>query len=82
MAAAKAAKSAGKRGGKVNLRPSAKKEAVTRIPKMVDTKVMGLEPVVDGVVFQDNDVRLSACYNWYNYFYDTAESKKYALEHI
>ena len=81
MAAAKAAKSAGKRGGKVNLRPSAKKEAVTRIPKMVDTKVMGLEPVVDGVVFQDNDVRLSACYNWYNYFYDTAESKKYALEH-
>lgn len=67
-------------GGKINLRPSAKKEPVARIPKMADTKVMGLEPSVDGVDFETTShYDIGRCYNWYNYFHGVSEAKGWAV---
>lgn len=76
-----APKAASKRGGKVNLRPTAKKTPAPRSIKMADTKIMGLEPEVNGFVFKENDPRLTSCYNWYNYFYGVSDAKKWAIEH-
>lgn len=58
-----------------------KKIPLPRSPKMVDTKYMGLEPELEGVILEDNDLRLTKAYGWYNHFYGPSEAKKWAVEY-
>jgi len=59
----------------------ARKSKLIRTPKSVDEKYFGPEPgMIEDV--RENDPRLSAAYNWYNYFYDVSTGKKWVLEYM
>lgn len=58
-----------------------KKIPLPRTPKMVDTKYLGLEPELEGIDLENNDVRLTRAYTWYNHFYGPPEAKKWAVDY-
>lgn len=58
-----------------------KKIPLPRTPKMVDTKYLGLEPELEGLDLENNDVRLTRAYTWYNHFYGPPEAKKWAVDY-
>jgi hypothetical protein len=58
-----------------------KKIPLPRTPKMVDTKYLGLEPELEGLDLENNDVRLTRAYTWYNHFFGPPEAKKWAVDY-
>lgn len=63
--------------------PAKKRRVIT--PRGLDAKHLGEEPTWEGQEFLNDDElqsRIGKAYNWYNYFYEAKEGRKYLLEYM
>lgn len=67
------------------LKSAPPKKRRTIVPRGVDAKYLGEEPAWDDQDFlneQELDSRVGRAYNWYNYFYEPKEGRKYLLGYM
>ena len=63
--------------------PPKKKRTIT--PRGLDAKHLGEEPTWEGQEFLNEDElqsRIGQAYNWYNYFYEPKDGRKYLLDYM
>jgi len=50
--------------------------------KMVDISAMGPEPASQGNKFDASRINMIRAYNWYNYYYEVADARKWVVEYM
>ena len=64
------------------IRSSISKAQTKRKSKFSDISAMGVEPATQGKKFEPSKINMLRAYNWYNYYYEIADARKWVSEYM